>query len=137
VTSIQRVVTRGRTQVLVTYSQPMDATSASNASNYYFVMPGRDGKFGTKDDKVVGAQLAAFNPANNSVLVTPYQPHALGSRPMRIAILGTTTTPVKTALGAPLDGAMTGKASNFSASVPLGGKVLTLAALPKAPKLKR
>jgi hypothetical protein len=123
--------------VRLTFDEPMDLCSVENASNYYFTVPGKDGKFGTADDKTIGAQSAIYNPLTFSVLVTPYQPHTITTRPARVTVIGVTQTGVKSDCGIALDGGRLGKPSNFLSVVPLAGTILKTSAIAKARRLIR
>lgn len=137
VTTVQRIVAGRRINVRLTFDQPMNGTSVANASNYYFTFPGKDNKFGTPDDKTVGAQSAVYNPTTNSVLVTPYQPHSINTRQIRMTVLGVTSTGLVSSTGTPLDGANVGKPSNFLTAVPFGNTILKTSAIAKARRLIR
>ena len=137
VTTVQRVTSGRRINVRLTFDQPMNGTSVANASNYYFTLPGKDNKFGTADDRTVGAQSAVYNATTNSVLVTPYQPHTINSRQIRMTVLGVTTTGLVSSTGTPLDGANVGKPSNFLTAVPFGNTILKTSAIAKARRLIR
>ena len=42
-----------QTTLVLTFSEDLDPARATNLANYRLVTPGRDKKFGTRDDKVV------------------------------------------------------------------------------------
>ena len=55
------------TTLVATFSQPLDAASASNVANYVLTSAGADGRFGTKDDKNIALASASYNAGSNSV----------------------------------------------------------------------
>ena len=59
------------TSLVLTFSTAMDAARASDLGNYRLVTPGRDRRFGTRDDVVVRLASAAYDPATYSVRLAP------------------------------------------------------------------
>lgn len=59
------------TSLVLTFSTAMDAARASDLGNYRLVTPGRDRRFGTRDDVIVRLASAAYDPATYSVRLAP------------------------------------------------------------------
>jgi hypothetical protein len=60
-----------QTQLVVTFSGPVDPAQAQDVNNYKVIAPGPDRKFGTPDDVQIPIRSAVYNPSNNSVTLTP------------------------------------------------------------------
>ena len=74
VTGVQWTGTaRSITQILVTFSKPLIASTAINPANYALVNVGPDGKYGTSDDSSV-ALSATYQSSSLTVSLTPAQP---------------------------------------------------------------
>jgi uncharacterized repeat protein (TIGR01451 family) len=58
----------------VTFDQNMNLASVQNTANYRIVLPGRDGRFNTRDDVRVPITSATYNPSTKTVVL------ALGRR---------------------------------------------------------
>jgi hypothetical protein len=57
--------------VVLTFSQPMDAVRAEDTANYSLVWAGRDHRFGTRDDRVIGIRQARYDPGRHAVTLRP------------------------------------------------------------------
>jgi hypothetical protein len=59
----------GVAEVVITFDEPLDPARAINLLNYgYSVrLPGRDGKLGTRDDRLIGLCPATYNPVTLTV----------------------------------------------------------------------
>jgi hypothetical protein len=62
---------RGAIQLSLTFSSASDAALASDLSRYKITDPGRDGKIGTKDDRVVRVVSAGYNATTHVLTLTP------------------------------------------------------------------
>ncbi|MBI1324184.1 hypothetical protein GC170_13500 [bacterium] len=57
--------------LVVSFSQDMDSQSASRLSNYLLVSAGRDGRFGTRDDRGVPLASAIYDTSTRTVTLSP------------------------------------------------------------------
>jgi glucose/arabinose dehydrogenase len=65
-------VGRGRIQSLVvSFDGPIDPSTARIRDRYWIVLPGRDRKFGTRDDRIYRFRTAVYSAATNSVRLVP------------------------------------------------------------------
>ena len=62
------------TQIFVTFSKPLIASTAINPANYALVNVGPDGKYGTLDDQGVAMSVAMYQSSSLIVALTPAQP---------------------------------------------------------------
>src|SRR5262249_18598641 len=77
--------------------------AAASRANYRVTAPGPDGRFGTRDDRVIRLRTATYNPANRSVTLRPML--RLPFRKIyRLTAAGTRATGVADRAGNPLDG---------------------------------
>ena len=75
VSSLQWTATaHGVTQIFVTFSKPLNTSSAINPANYALVNVGPDGKYGTRDDLGVATSVAMYQSSRQVVVLTPAQP---------------------------------------------------------------
>ena len=65
---------QGITQIFVTFSKPLIASTALNPANYALVNVGPDGKYGTRDDSGVPMTVALYQSSNFVVALTPAHP---------------------------------------------------------------
>lgn len=66
------------TTIALTFSEALDPARATNLANYRLVAPGRDGKFGTRDDRVIRVRSATYDPAALTATLTPVARLQLG-----------------------------------------------------------
>ena len=57
--------------IRVAFGGALDARAARNARNYVLVAAGRDGKFGTRDDRRVAIRSASYDAGSQVVTLTP------------------------------------------------------------------
>jgi hypothetical protein len=72
----------GVASVVITFDEPLDPTRAVNLLNYGYSVrtPGRDGRLGTADDRLIGLCPATYNPATRTVTLPLAQGIASKSR---------------------------------------------------------
>jgi hypothetical protein len=92
------------TVFVVTYSQPMTEQSATNLSNYSLVMAGRDGIFGTRDDRNVPLRSAVYDAQTNGVTLIPMQRNVPLHQKYQLTIVSQPTTGVQNTSGVFLGG---------------------------------
>ena len=66
------------TVVLFGFNAPIDPTRAQDVSNYAITTAGRDGRFGTADDRSIPIASASYDPNLQIAMVVPSQRLALG-----------------------------------------------------------
>ena len=91
------------TQYLVTFSESLSPTAAMNRSGYRLITPGRDGRFGTRDDQSISIKSAVYDATSLTVTLTPSRRIRPNER-ARLIIDGTTNTAVTDLAGNLLDG---------------------------------
>jgi uncharacterized repeat protein (TIGR01451 family) len=121
VVSVQRVgLHRQPTRVIVTFNEPLNATTAQYIFNYNFIAQKADPRAGVFRGTVIPVRSAVYDPAANTVTLTPFLP--LNIRlPYTLIITGSIAGGVSDVNGLLLDGAGTGvPGSNFVTTV-VGG----------------
>ena len=68
------------TLLVVRFDSPMDAATAGNLDNYALASPGRDGRFGTRDDRQIPLRSATYDPTTGSVTIQTRSPLPLRAR---------------------------------------------------------
>src|SRR5262249_60890167 len=58
-------------RLIVTFSGALDRASARNRDNYGLVLPGRDDRFGTPDDRRIRIRAASYSRSTNTVRLVP------------------------------------------------------------------
>lgn len=61
------------TLLVVTFSEPLAAATATNVDNYQLVAAGADGQVGTGDDQLIAISSVEYDAANRAVLIRPAQ----------------------------------------------------------------
>ena len=108
------------TFLVLTFSAALDAISASNVSNYRITAPGRDGRFGTRDDRIIRVKSAALDPSGRVMVISPAVRLPL-YRVFRLAINGPGSHSVTDTGGRLLDGDHNGVAGGaFAARIHRG-----------------
>jgi hypothetical protein len=59
------------TRLVLTFSEDLEADGATNPADYLLVRRGRDGRFGTRDDRVIRLRGASYNPTTRAVTLRP------------------------------------------------------------------
>jgi uncharacterized repeat protein (TIGR01451 family) len=103
------------TLLVLTFDRALDPVNAVLKTNYRIVDPGRDGKFGTRDDRVIPVKSAALDPSGRIVVLTPAVRLPL-FRTFKLTINGTGSHSVTDASGRLLDGDRNGVAGGAFAS---------------------
>lgn len=81
VVRLQRVgFHRQPTRIVMTFNEALDPASARDLANYQILVPGRDGRLGTKDDDLVPIEAATYNEGAYSVTLTTRHPIKLHRR---------------------------------------------------------
>jgi hypothetical protein len=80
--------TKNQTRIVVHYSGAVDARSAQNVANYILTQPGKDKKYGTKDDKKVKIASAQYDPATRTIALVPKGGKLTFSPTLQLRVLG-------------------------------------------------
>jgi hypothetical protein len=80
------------TAIVVAFSQDMDSQAASLRSNYVLISPGRDGRFGTRDDRRIALASAIYDAATRTVTLTLVQTRLPLRQTCRLTVIGTPVT---------------------------------------------
>ena len=99
---------RAITGVTVEFTQTLDTSSATRTANYLIVNAGRDGRFGTRDDRTVRVRSVRVSADRKSVVLSP-QATLVRNQSYRLTVLDS----VLDSLGRRLDGDRNG---NFGGS---------------------
>jgi uncharacterized repeat protein (TIGR01451 family) len=59
------------TRLVVNFNGLLDPVCAQDLRNYRLVAPGRDGRFGTRDDRVLVVRSASYDPTRRTVTLAP------------------------------------------------------------------
>ncbi|MEO6809398.1 MAG: SdrD B-like domain-containing protein [Isosphaeraceae bacterium] len=76
------------TTIALAFSDALDPAQATNLANYQLVSPGRDGKFGTRDDRTIPIRSATYDPATQTVILAPTARLQLGHF-FQLTVIGT------------------------------------------------
>jgi hypothetical protein len=91
------------TQVLVTFSGPVNATEADSVGTYRVAIPGKGGSYTAKNAKIIKLKSAAYNGITDTVALTPTKPFAL-TKPVQLVVYGTGPTALQDSYGRAIDG---------------------------------
>ena len=104
ITSVRRFgVHMHPTRLVLKFNQDLDPAGAKNLANYRLVGPGRDGRLGTRDDRVIRLRDATYDPVMRSVKLRPKVRLPLRER-FRLTVLDTKTPGMVNRSGTRLDG---------------------------------
>jgi uncharacterized repeat protein (TIGR01451 family) len=108
------------TLLVLTFDKALDPVNALQKTNYRIVDPGRDGRFGTRDDRVIRVKSAALDSSGRIVVLTPAERLPL-NRAFRLTINGSGSHSVTDTAGRLLDGDHNGVAGGaFAARIHRG-----------------
>ncbi len=91
------------TEVLVTFSGPVNSSEADRTGTYRLAMPGKGGSYTAKNATLITLESAAYTGADDNVALTPVKPFAL-TKPVQLLVYGTGATALKDIYGRPIDG---------------------------------
>jgi hypothetical protein len=110
--------------LVLTFSEALDRAGAENAANYHLVAAGRDGRFGTRDDRMIPIKSAVCDPGRHAITLTTAQ-RLSWTEPYEIWVNGSSPTGVTDLAGNLLDGNSDGKPGGDYVAVFLGGGLFT------------
>jgi hypothetical protein len=92
VVGVREKIRKGLVQrFIVGFSGALDPASAQNPAAYWLVLPGRDHRFGTRDDRSIRVRAASYDAATNTVTLRPRG--ALSSRmAIQVVVSGSTSS---------------------------------------------
>ncbi|WP_435021367.1 Ig-like domain-containing protein [Tundrisphaera sp. TA3] len=91
------------TSFYVQFNTALDPASAVDLSNYVLVSAGRDGRFGTRDDRRIVLRSATYDPATRSVSLTTGTRINLNGK-YQLTLRGSGANPLRGATGLAVDG---------------------------------
>ncbi len=97
------------TSFAVTFDSDMDPATAGDLSNYVLRSAGRDGRFGTRDDKLIGLRAVSYDAATHTATLSPISRQLLLRARYQVVLKGTSGGLTDSA-GKLLDGDRDGKA---------------------------
>ena len=105
VTGVRNVTNKKHqvTQILVTFSGPVDAAEAQNPGIYRLATAGKKGSFTAKNAKLIALRSAAYDAARNQVTLTLLKPYAL-TKPVQLRIVGEPPSGLEDSFGRLIDG---------------------------------
>jgi hypothetical protein len=75
------------TEVLVTFSGPVETALAKRISTYHLATPGNGGSYTATNAGVIKLRSASYNPASDTVALRPRKPFAL-TKPVQLLVYG-------------------------------------------------
>lgn len=109
---VPRIGQRAITSIGIELTGLVDPASAARISNYRIVAAGRDGRFGTRDDRAVNLRSAIVSFNRRAITLTPRQSMATNQR-YQLTVLDT----VLDSIGRKLDGDRDGKFGGSAAAL--------------------
>jgi hypothetical protein len=104
---------RGNTELILTFAGTLDPTRASKVSEYRLIAPGRDGRFGTRDDVVIPIRSASVDAAHDELVVVLSRRISKTQR-YRFTVNGSAPSGLTDTLGRLIDGNQSGQeGSNY------------------------
>ena len=110
VEGIRAVAVRGSIErIFVRFSDPVNRATAQNPAAYWLVLPGRDRKLGTGDDRRVRIRVARYNPLSKTVKLE-LERGISRRRNFAVVVSGSTSgAGVRDVSGRPIDGDLDGQ----------------------------
>jgi hypothetical protein len=129
VTSVHNVTNKKHqvTQILVTFSGPVDTAEAQNPGIYRLAAAGKKGSFTAKNAKVIPLKSAAYSAASDTVTLTLKKPLKL-SKPVQLQVNGLSPSGLQDSLGRLIDGNHDGQPGGNAVAV-LGRGGATISAV--------
>ncbi len=94
-------------EIVVDLSGPVNAVQADNVATFHLATANSGGSFRARNSPVIKLRSAVFNPANNTITLTPRKAFGL-SRPVELTINGTPPSGLQDSSGQFIDGDNTG-----------------------------
>jgi len=117
------------TEVLITFSGPVNSTEADLTATYHLATPGNGGSYTAKNAGIIKLRSAVYSGATDTVALTPAKPFAL-TKPVQLIVYGTGSNGLKDTYRRFIDGANHGRAgSNAIVILSSGGARIEAIAL--------
>jgi len=100
---VEEVVKKRVTEVLVTFSGPVNTAEADSINTYRLATQGKKGSYTAKNAGILKLKSAQYNAATNQVALAPRKPLAL-TKPVQLLVYGTGKTALFDSYGRPIDG---------------------------------
>ena len=129
------------TRLLVRFSEPLNGTSAVNLANYRLISAGRDGRFGTRDDRAIPLRSAAIDATAQTVALVTRRPLPV-RHPYQLVVRGSVTDLANNALSGgdqllPFDRSiLAGPSRRVRSAVQVAGAFLDISAGNRLTKFK-
>ena len=104
------------TEIVVDFSGSVNAAQADNVATYRLASANGKGSFTAKNSPVMKIRSAVFNPANDTVTLTPKKALAL-TKPVQLTINGTSSSGLEDSSGQLIDGDDNGTAGGNAVAV--------------------
>jgi len=118
------------TEVLLTFSGPVNSTEADQIGTYRLATPGKGGSYTVKNAGDITLKSAVYTGAKDTVAITPAKPFAL-TKPVQLLVYGSGPTALKDTYGRLIDGDDNGVAGGNAIAI-LSKAGATIAAVPQA-----
>jgi hypothetical protein len=115
------------TEVLVTFSGPVNAAEADRTPTYRLATPGTHGSYSAKNAGIIHLAKAVYNASTYSVALTPIAPFAL-SMPVQLVVYGTGAAGLRDTHGRLIDGDHNGTPGGNAVAI-LSSKGVTIDAI--------
>jgi hypothetical protein len=118
VTAIRDVTNKKHqvTEVIVTFSGPVNAAEADNPAIYRLTLPGKKGSYTAMNAKAIKLRSAIYDAADDTVTLIPRKSFAL-SKPVQLVIDGQPPSGLQDGFGRLIDGARTGKPGSNAVAI--------------------
>jgi hypothetical protein len=124
------------TEIILDFSGALNASEAQSTAEYRLANPGKKGSFTAKNAKLIKLRSALYNPANDSVTLTPRKAFSL-VKPVQVRVDGLAAGGLQDSLGRLIDGDHDGTpGGNAIAVIKAKGVMINAIALVRA-ALKR
>jgi hypothetical protein len=91
------------TEIILDFSGAVNGTEAQSTVEYRLANPGKKGSFTAKNARIIKLRSAIYNPANDSVTLTPRKPFKL-AKPVQFRVNGSAPGGLEDSLGRLIDG---------------------------------
>jgi len=117
IANVEEVMKRNQvTELLVTFSGPVNAAKAGLIGTYRLATPGKKGSYTAKNAGIIKLRSALYNAAENTVTLTPKKAFAL-TKPVQMLIYGIGPTALQDSDGGFIDGDHNGVAGGNAVAI--------------------
>jgi hypothetical protein len=104
------------TELIVTFSGPVNAAQAEETSIYHLATPGKKGSFTAKDAGIIHLKKALYASAGDTVTLTLKRPVSL-AKPVQLVVVGTGASGLQDSFGRLIDGDDDGQGGSNAVAV--------------------